>query len=249
MQFEAASPAATPASNATTSKPRANAAGTLTGATAASMIDHTLVRAEATRDDVLRLCAEAAHYRFTSVCVNAAYVSLACTELRNTAVKVACTIGFPLGATLTEVKVKEAAEVLRLGARELDMVLNVGALCSGDSLFVEADIRAVADLARRYGAPVKVAIETAVLDREQKEMACRLAVAAGADFIKTCSGYTTGGATVEDVELIRSIVGTRFGVKASGGVRNSAQMRALVAAGANRIGTSAGLVILRELQS
>ena len=171
MQFEAASSAAPPASTATTSKPRAAAPGVLTAASAASMIDHTLVRAEATRDDVLRLCAEAAHYRFAAVCVNATHVSLACTELRNTAVKVACTIGFPLGATLTEVKLKEAAEVLRLGARELDMVLNVGALCSGDSLFVEADIRAVAELAHRYGAPVKVAIETAQLNREQKEMA------------------------------------------------------------------------------
>jgi deoxyribose-phosphate aldolase len=249
MQFEAASSAATPASTATVSKPRAAAPGTLTAATAAGLIDHTLVRAEATRDDVLRLCAEAAHFRFASVCVNASHVSLACTELRNTAVKIACTIGFPLGATLTDVKLKEAAEVLRLGARELDMVLNVGALCSGDSLFVEADIRAVAELAHRYGAPVKVAIETALLNREQKEMACGLAVAAGADFIKTCTGYTTGGATVEDVELIRSIVGTRFGVKASGGVRNAAQMRALVGAGANRIGTSAGIAILRELQS
>jgi deoxyribose-phosphate aldolase len=248
MQFEAAS-AASAASAVTASKPRAAAPGTLTAATAAGMIDHTLVRAEATRDDVLRLCAEAAHYRFASVCVNASHVSLACTELRNTAVKVGCTIGFPLGATLTDVKVKEAAEVLRLGARELDMVLNVGALCSGDSLFVEADIRAVADLANRYAAPVKVAIETALLNREQKEMACRIAVAAGAGFIKTCTGYTTGGATVEDVELIRSIVGTRFGVKASGGVRNAAQMRALVTAGANRIGTSAGIAILRELQS
>jgi len=229
MQFEAASAASSSAPSASSAKPRAAIPlGTLTAATAAAMIDHTLVRAEATRDEVLRLCVEAAHHRFASVCVNACYISLACTELRNTAVKVACTIGFPLGATL---------------------VLNVGALCSGDSLFVEADIRAVAELAHRYSAPVKVAIETALLNHEQKEMACRLAMSGGADFIKTSSGFTHGGATVEDVELLRKLVGPRFGVKASGGVRNAAQMRALIGAGANRIGTSAGIAILRELQS
>jgi deoxyribose-phosphate aldolase len=241
--------AATPNSVAV-SRPRTQtASAVLTAATAASLIDHTLIRAEATRDEIARLCAEAVQHRFAGVCVNSAYVSLACTELRNSSVKVSSTIGFPLGAALTDVKLKEAAEVLRLGARELDMVMNIGALCSGDSLFVEADVRSIADLAHRYGAAVKVAIETALLNREQKEMACRLAVAAGADFVKTCTGFTPGGATIEDVGLLRSIVGPRFGVKASGGVRNAEQMRALIAAGANRIGTSAGITILRELQS
>ena len=215
----------------------------------ASIIDHTLLRPEATKDEIIRVCKEALQYGFASVCVNACYVSLACTELRNSSVKVASTVGFPLGATLTDVKLKEAAEVLRLGARELEMVMNIGALCSGDSLFVEADIRSIVELAHRYGAAVKVAIETALLNREQKEMACRIAVTAGADFVKTCTGFSTGGANAEDVELLRSIVGPRFGVKASGGVRNAMQMRALIAAGANRIGTSAGITILRELQS
>jgi len=231
-------------------KPHAHSvSATLSVETAAALIDHTLVRADATRDDITRLCAEAVHHHFASVCVNACYVSLACTELRNSSVKVASTVGFPLGATLTDVKLKEATEVLRLGARELEIVMNIGALRSGDSLFVEADIRGIADLAHRYGAAVKVAIETALLNHEQKEMACRIAQAAGADFVKTSTGFSPTGATVEDVELLRSIVGPRFGVKASGGVRNAAQMRSLVAAGANRIGTSAGVAILRELQS
>jgi deoxyribose-phosphate aldolase len=240
MQSEAA-PAAATAHTAT--KPHT----LLTPATAARMIDHTLLRPEATRDHIQKICDEAVQHGFTSVCVNPSYVSLACTRVRNTPVKVCTVIGFPLGSTLTEVKQKEATECLRLGARELDMVLNVGALCSGDALFVETDIRAVVDIAHRAGAIVKVILETALLNHEQKELACQLAVNAGADFVKTSTGFSTGGATIEDVQLMRRVVGNRVGVKASGGVRNAEQMRAMVTAGANRIGTSSGIAILREL--
>jgi deoxyribose-phosphate aldolase len=219
----------------------------LTPSTAARMIDHTLLRPEATRDHIQKICEEAVQHGFASVCVNPSNVSLACTRLRNTPVKCCTVVGFPLGATLTEAKQKEATECLRLGARELDMVLNVGALCSGDALFVETDIRAVVDIAHRAGAIVKVILETALLNHEQKELACHLAVNAGADFVKTSTGFATGGATVEDVQLMRRIVGNRVGVKASGGVRSAEQMRAMVTAGANRIGTSSGVAILREL--
>lgn len=211
------------------------------------MIDHTLLRPDATRPQIVRLCEEAAHFRFNAVFVHPSYVAVAAAILRDTHVKVGTPIGFPQGATLTTVKRFEALEALRLGAEELDMVLNVGALKSGCAEFVGSDICAVAEVAHDAGAILKVILETCLLTREEKIRACELSLAAGADFVKTSTGLAGGGATVEDVKLMRSIVGSRAGVKASGGIRTSGEMSAMIEAGANRIGTSAGVSILRAL--
>lgn len=213
----------------------------------AALIDHTLLRPDAVRAQIVKLCEEAAHFRFNAVFVHPSYVALAAAILRDTQVKVGTPIGFPQGATLTTVKRFEALEAVRLGAEELDMVLNIGALKSGCAEFVGSDICAVVEVAHDAGALVKVILETCLLTREEKIQACELSVAAGADFVKTSTGLAGGGATVEDVNLMRSIVGTRAGVKASGGIRTSAEMNAMIEAGANRIGTSAGVAILREL--
>lgn len=213
----------------------------------ARFIDHTLLRADCTRDDVLRLCREAAHYGFTTVFVPPTYVAVAAVELHPTPVKVGTPVGFPLGAALTTVKRFEAAEALRLGADELDMVLNIGALKSGDRGRVAADIRGVVEVAHAAGAILKVILETALLTDDEKATACELAVSAGADFVKTSTGHAGGGATVEDVRLMRRVVGTRCGVKAAGGIRTAAQLAAMLEAGADRIGTSAGVAIMQEL--
>jgi deoxyribose-phosphate aldolase len=214
---------------------------------AAAIIDHSLVlKPETTREQVVNLCEEAAHYGFNSVFVNSAWVTTAIAILHGTSVKVGTTIGFPFGAYLTTAKRFEANEVLRLGAGELDMVMNVGALKSGLRELVELDIRGVVEIARGGGAVVKVILEMPLLTRDEKRLACELAVVAGADFVKTATGLF-GGATLEDVTLMRAVVGDRAHVKAAGGVRTPKDLAAMVGAGADRIGTSSGVQIVREL--
>jgi len=210
----------------------------------ASLIDHTMLRPEATRADIVKLCGEARQYGFATVCINPYWVPLASSELAGTAVKVCTVAGFPLGATSTEAKVAEASAALRAGAREIDMVINVGALRSGDFDAVKLDIQAVARVCHDANAILKVILETALLDDAQKTTACGLAQAAGADFVKTSTGFGPAGATVQDVVLMRHAVGPRMGVKAAGGIRTLDDFRAMVAAGANRVGASASVKIV-----
>lgn len=224
-------------------------AGTSDWRSAARLIDHTLLRPEATAAAVARLCKEALHFQFAAVCINPMHVALAAWELRDTPVRVAAVVGFPLGATLATVKRFEAAEAIRLGADELDMVLNVGALKAGDRRLVENDIRTVTRPAHDTGVLVKVILETALLTQEEKVTACELALAAEADFVKTSTGFGGGGATAADVALMRGVVGNRAGVKAAGGIRTAADVATMVAAGADRIGTSNGVAIMRELSA
>ncbi len=214
---------------------------------AAKRIDHTLLKPEATADQIKQLCQEALRFGFASACIQPCYVPLASSLLQGSAVKVCTVIGFPSGATLTECKRFEASDVLRRGAHELDMVINIGALKSQDHAAVQADIQAVFDVVHQQKALLKVIIETALLTREEKIKACELAVAAGAHFVKTSTGFAGGGATVEDVALMRATVGNRAQVKASGGIRSAADLMAMVAAGADRIGASASVAIVREL--
>ena len=215
----------------------------------AAVIDHTLLKAEATREQVLKLCAEAAEYRFACAMVNPAWVATAKAALAGTGIPVGVVIGFPLGANLTTTKREESAEVLRLGARELDMVLNVGLLKSGENALVENDIRGVPEVAHDAGALLKVILETSLLTIEEKLRASELACSAGADFLKTSTGFSTGGATAADVALLRGVAGTRCGVKASGGIRTLADARAMLEAGANRIGASASVTIVQALSA
>jgi deoxyribose-phosphate aldolase len=210
----------------------------------ASLIDHTLLRPEATRVDILQLCREAREYEFASVCVNPYWVPLAAAELAASQVKVCTVVGFPLGATSTEAKVAETEAALAAGAQEIDMVQNIGALRGGDRQAVQQDIEAVVMVAHRAGAIVKVILETALLDDDQKTAACLLAKAAGANFVKTSTGFGPSGATVHDVELMRRTVGPVMGVKASGGVRTLDDLNKMVAAGATRIGASASVKIV-----
>lgn len=212
------------------------------------MIDHTNLRPEATAQQIAKLCAEAREFGFGSVMVNASNIALACSELSNSDVKVGAVIGFPLGATLTSVKIFEAEETLRAGAREIDMVINIGALKSGALDLVRSDIRAVVDAVHRQNALLKVIIETVLLSEAEKVSACRASVEAGADFVKTSTGFLGGGATVADVALMRRTVGQRIGVKASGGIRTAADAMAMIEAGANRLGTSSGVAIVNELR-
>ena len=213
----------------------------------ARFIDHTLLKPNATAEQVEQFCQEAITYDFASVCVNPTWVPLA-ADLLTEARPVVCTvIGFPLGANLPEVKAFETAECIAAGAQEVDMVINVGALRSGDLELVERDIRGVVQAAG--GVTVKVIIETALLTEEEKIVACELAQAAGADFVKTSTGFSGGGATVADIELMRRTVGPDMGVKASGGIRNAEDARAMIAAGATRLGASAGIQIMQEMQS
>ena len=214
---------------------------------AAWHIDHTLLRPEASRNQIAQLCDEAAQYGFACVMINPTWVSFCASRLRETPVKIGTVIGFPLGATVTTAKRLEAEECLRLGADELDMVMNIGALKSGDHALVETDIRTLAETCHQAGAILKVILECALLTKQEKEVACQIAAAAAADFVKTSTGFSTGGATVEDVTLMRRVVGERCRVKAAGGVRNAADLAALLKAGADRIGTSASVSILREL--
>jgi deoxyribose-phosphate aldolase len=212
----------------------------------ANSIDHTLLKPEAGREQIVRLCDEAASFNFAAVCVNPWWIGLAASVLRGTPVKVATTIGFPLGANHTTVKRFEAEEAIRLGAQELDMVMNIGALKSGDRQAVQNDIVAVAEVAHGGGAILKVILEAPLLTLEEKILSCELSLAGKADFVKTATGFF-GGATVDDVSLMRGVVGHRAGVKASGGIRTAAAAQAMIEAGANRLGTSSGVAIVREL--
>ncbi len=212
----------------------------------AALIDHTLLKPEATRDDILKLCAEAAEFGFASVCINPTWVSTAAVALRGTKVKVCSVVGFPLGATLPGVKMQEAEEVVKLGAHEVDMVMNVGALKSGDDELVEQDVRGVVEAGRRGGALTKVILECALLTDEEVVRASCLAQGAGADFVKTSTGFGPGGATARHVELMRLSVGPEMGVKAAGGIRSYEDLRKMVSAGATRIGASASVKILKE---
>src|SRR6185436_8100298 len=212
----------------------------------ASLIDHTLLKPEATDEDIKRLCEEASRYRFASVCVNPTWVKVAACSLRGSGVPVCTVIGFPLGATLADVKAYEARRAIFDGATEVDMVINVGALKSGDDCLVEHDIRSVVEVAHEYDATCKVIIETALLTDDEKVRACLAAKKAGADFVKTSTGFAKSGATVADIALMRRTVGSELGVKASGGVKGLEDARKLVEAGATRIGASVGVKIAQE---
>jgi deoxyribose-phosphate aldolase len=212
----------------------------------AQYIDHTLLKPEATQDQVAQLCYEANKYHFASVCVNPTNVKLAAQLLKGSSAKVCTVIGFPLGATPATVKAYETQQAIRDGATEIDMVINIGALKSGDLATVYDDIASVARAAHAGNALLKVIIETALLTDEEKVAACQLAKDAGANFVKTSTGFGPGGATAADVALMRRVVGAEMGVKASGGVRSYADLKEMVAAGATRIGASAGIRIMQE---
>lgn len=212
----------------------------------ARMIDHTILKPEATPAEVDGQCKEALEYNFASVCVNPGFVAFARDRLKNSAVKVCSVIGFPLGATTTGSKVHEAEEAISNGAQEVDMVINIGRLKAGDLKYVEADIRAVVNTAHARSSITKVIIETCLLTDEEKEVACTIAKKAGADFVKTSTGFSKSGASAADVALMRRVVGPSVGVKASGGVRNYADAVLMIQSGANRIGTSSGVKIILE---
>jgi len=214
----------------------------------AAAIDHTLLKPTATEEQIRALCAEALEYGFAAVCVQPCWVKLCAELLQDSRVKVCTVIGFPLGATLPEVKAFEAERCMALGATELDMVINLGALKSRQLDLAQADIAGVVAVAHPRGALVKVIIETGYLTEEEKLDACRLVKAARADYIKTSTGFGPGGATVHDVALMRKTVGPEMGVKAAGGVKTAADARAMIAAGATRIGSSAGVSIVSELE-
>jgi len=211
----------------------------------AGMIDHTLLKPDATADQIAQLCYEARKYKFASVCVNPTHVKLCAQLLQGTQVKVCTVIGFPLGASAPEVKTFEAQTALKDGATEIDMVLNIGALKAGDLTLVARDIHEVVRVGHAAGAIVKVIIETALLNEEEKVTACLLCKEAGADFVKTSTGFSGGGATVDDVNLMRRVVGPEMGVKASGGVRDFEDAQNMVKAGATRLGASAGVKIVQ----
>jgi deoxyribose-phosphate aldolase len=212
----------------------------------AHMIDHTLLKPDATQDQIAQLCFEARKFGFASVCVNPAHVRLCAELLKGSGIPVCAVIGFPLGATPTDVKVFETQQAIREGASELDMVINVGAVKSRDYELVERDIASVARACHAGKAILKVIIEAALLTDEEKVIACQLAKVAGADFVKTSTGFGPGGATPEDVALMRRVVGPSMGVKAAGGIRTYADAQKMIAAGASRIGASASVRIIQE---
>lgn len=214
----------------------------------AKYIDHTLLKADAQKEAILELCEEARTYSFASVCVNPTWVKTAARALEGSAVKVCTVIGFPLGASTSEVKAFETKNAIENGATEIDMVINIGALRDGNTELVKKDIEAVVQAANQK-AIVKVIIETSLLTDVEKRTVCELVVVAGADFVKTSTGFSTGGATVEDVKLMRAVVGPEIGVKASGGVRNFEDMEKMIEAGATRIGASSGVQIMQGLES
>ncbi len=214
----------------------------------ATYIDHTLLKAETKKDEILRLCEEARTYDFASVCVNPTWVTTAASALEGSLVKVCTVIGFPLGASTTETKAFETENAIQNGAHEIDMVINIGALRDGDDALVRNDIEAVVNAAKGK-ALVKVIIETSLLTEQEKRKACELSVLAGADFVKTSTGFSTGGATEDDVKLMRAVVGPEMGVKASGGVRSFEDMKMMIDAGATRIGASSGVQIMQGLES
>lgn len=213
----------------------------------AKMIDHTPLRADATRNELTKLTEEAKQYQFASVCVNPGWVSYAAEQLQGTGVDICTVIGFPLGASTSETKAFETKDAIAKGATEVDMVINISALKDGKDDVVEQDIRAVVEAAA--GTLVKVIIETCLLTDDEKVRACQAAVRAGADFVKTSTGFSTGGATPEDIALMRRTVGPDVGVKASGGVRSLEDMQKMIEAGATRIGASSGVKIMQGGQS
>jgi len=206
------------------------------------LIDHTALKPDTTKEQIKKLCSEAIEYGFASVCVNPSYVELCSELLKDSSVKVCTVIGFPLGATTTAAKVFEASEAMGNGATEVDMVINIGAIKSGDFDFVKKDIAAIVQAAKGK-AIVKVILETCLLTEEEKIMSCKICKEVGADFVKTSTGFSTGGATVDDIKLMRSIVKPNLGVKASGGIRDYETAKAMVDAGASRIGASASVAI------
>jgi deoxyribose-phosphate aldolase len=214
----------------------------------AKMIDHTLLKPNATEEEIKKVCEEAREYGFASVCINPCFVDLAYKMLKDTDVKVCTVVGFPLGANTVETKVHEAVEAVKKGAKEIDMVLNISMMKSGKYEYVKREIEEVVKALKSYDKNiiVKVILETCYLTDDEKVKACELAKEAGADFVKTSTGFGTGGATVEDVKLMRRTVGENFGVKASGGIRSYEDAKAMIEAGANRIGTSAGVKIVEE---
>jgi deoxyribose-phosphate aldolase len=217
----------------------------------ARLIDHTILKPDATRDEVAQVCAEALEFEFASVCVNSFWTKFAAGKLHDSPVRVCTVAGFPLGAGSTAAKVAETLAALRDGAEEIDMVMNIGALCGGERDVVKSDIQGIVAASHGHGAIVKVIIETALLGLSpdgdtRKTLACKLAQDAGADFVKTSTGFSKAGATVADVTLMRRAVGKSMGVKASGGIRTLADLKAMMAAGANRIGASASVRIMQE---
>ena len=214
---------------------------------AAKLIEHTLLKPDATRKQVTSLCQEAVHYGFHAVMVNPANVALAAAQMRGTPVRVGTVVGFPLGANVTTTKLLEAETALGQGAHELDMVMNIGALKSGERVLVQSEIRSLTRLAHQHGALLKLILENALLTQEEKILACALAAEAGVDFVKTSSGLAQSGATAADIALMRGVVGLKIGVKAAGGIRTAAHLAEMVEAGANRIGTSASVHIMHEL--
>lgn len=214
---------------------------------AAKLIDHTLLNPDATRGQVAKLCHEAVQYGFYAVMVNPSNIALCKAELRGTAVVTGTVIGFPLGASTCRSKLAEASESLRLGATELDMVINIGALKSGDRNLVQMEMQSLARLCHSCGALLKVIVETALLTTEEKILVCQLAATAEVDFVKTSTGFSGAGATAGDVALMRGVVGHRIGVKAAGGIRTAATLLSMVDAGATRVGASASVGIVREL--
>jgi deoxyribose-phosphate aldolase len=234
---------------------RVNAAGpisvpapkVLSATDVARMIDHTLLKPDAVSEQVLELCEQARRYNFASVCVHGVWAPLCVEVLAESGIKVAAVAGFPQGATLPAVKAFEAQQLMALGVAEIDMVMNVGKLKDGDYRLVFEDVAGVADECHEGGGLLKVILETALLTHEEKIAACVICKEAGADFVKTATGFNGGGATVEDIALMRFVVGPQMGVKAAGGVRTRADALAMLSAGANRIGTSGGLRIVQEL--
>jgi deoxyribose-phosphate aldolase len=222
---------------------------TLTAPEIARLIDHTLLKADASRDEIQKLCQEALEYQFASVCVNPWNVPQATEILGGNEVRVCTVVGFPLGATFPEVKVFATQRAIHHGAQEIDMVINIGALKSGQVGLVEADIRGVVEASHAGGAICKVIIETCLLTKDEKIRASLAAKNAGADFVKTSTGFSTGGATPEDVRLIRETIGSGTGIKAAGGVRTLEDLQKMVAAGATRIGASAGVKIVEQART
>lgn len=212
----------------------------------AGMIDHTLLKANASADQIKKICEEALQYHFASVCVNTCYVPLVAKMLKGSGVNTCCVVGFPLGAASTRSKAEEAREAVANGANEVDMVISVGAIKSGDWNYVKNDIAEVVKTSREGGAIVKVIIEACLLTDEEKVLACKASKEAGASFVKTSTGFSTGGATVEDIRLMRKTVGPAMGVKASGGIKSYKDAMDMIRAGANRIGASCGIEIVRS---
>lgn len=215
----------------------------------AAIIDHTVLKADATTADVERLCSEAVEYGIGCVILNPANLSLAAFLLAGASTKIGSVVGFPLGATTTNAKRYEALEAIRLGAREIDMVMNIGALKSGDRARVEADMRGLVEVAHDNGAVLKITIEAGLLALEEKILACQLAVAAGADYLKSSTGFSATGASIPDISLMRGVAGDKTGVKASGGIRTLHDAQRMIDAGASRIGTSAARAIIEEARA